>query len=271
MQHTIITAHKELSLYVSELWTYRSVFFCLALRDILVYYRQTVIGVIWVLLKPLLMVLFFTLIFGRLVSLPAHGVPYFLIVFSGMLVWQFFLDTFVFGSSSFLASQELITKIYFPRVFISSSRIICSLIDFFVLFCSFMVISFFRYPAVFTLRLLWIPLAVVWLSIVALFTALLFGSLIVFYRDFRHILQFVSQLGLYLSPIGFLSSILPFKWKLVFSINPLCGIIDLIRWVFFNFACDPICIAISLMSTACIVIISIAYFLSVEDKFADII
>jgi lipopolysaccharide transport system permease protein len=271
MPQTVITPHKTIWTYTKELWTYRNVFVCLALRDILVYYRQTVIGVVWVLLKPLLMVLFFTLIFGRLVSLPAHGVPYFLIVFSGMLVWQFFLDSFMFGSGAFLASQELITKIYFPRIFIPSSRIICSLLDFFVLLCCFLLIGCFRYSALFSYRLLLIPVGVLWLTIITLAASLLFGSLIVLYRDFRHVLQFVSQLGLYMSPIGFLSSVIPPPWRAVLSLNPLCGVIDLFRWMFFNFPCDLLCIIISLMSTGFISVVSIAYFLRVEDRFADIV
>lgn len=271
MNRKIITPYKSWKLFFKELWDYREVFIFLGLRDLLVQYRQTVIGILWVALRPLITVFIFTIVFGRLAHFTSKGVPYFLIIFSGMLVWQLFADIFNFGSSALLSNTPLLTKIYFPRIMLPTSRIICALLDFFIMFALFAVLGLMWGYSIFSFRLLLLPLFLFLNMVFALSITVLFSALIVTYRDFRHLIPFILQVGLYVSPIGFQSDVIEYKWRLLLSLNPLMGIVDSFRWIFFGFPFPFVTFSISFLSIILLTGISLCYFKNVESTFPDII
>ena len=271
MSEIIITSKKSWQSSLKELWDYKEVFFFLGWRDILVHYKQTAIGVLWVVLRPLLTVAVFTIIFSKIAGISSGSTPYALVVFSAMLAWQFFADMLTYASMSFLGNEQLISKVYFPRIMLPASRLLCASIDFFIAFACYALISLFwyRYIPPFTFFLL--PFFCVWLGIFSLAISLLFATLIVRYRDFRHILPFVAQLGIYCTPVGFSFSMVPHALRLLLAINPLSGIINGFRWCLLG---EPLyfeCLFISLLVTGLSAAISIGYFKSAEEHFADII
>jgi lipopolysaccharide transport system permease protein len=269
MQETIITAKKSWKELLSELWEYREVFLFLGWRDILVHYKQTAIGIVWVVLRPLLTVLIFTIIFSRIAGIESSIAPYPLIVFTAMLAWQFFVDMLIYASNSFLANQELVSKVYFPRMILPASRILCGLVDFCVALLFYFLLSFIRYQFIPPLQIVFFPLFVVWLILVSFSISLLFASLIVRYRDFRHIVPFISQLGLYCTSVGFSLSMVPKKLVMLLGINPLVGVINGFRWALLAEPLQINTMIVSLVMTGIITIISLLYFKSAQDTFAD--
>ena len=219
MQETIITSHKSWRELLSELWEYREIFLFLGWRDILVHYKQTVVGIVWVVLRPLLTVLIFTIVFSRIAGIESSVAPYPLIVFSAMLAWQFFVDMLTYASNSFLANEQLVSKVYFPRVILPASRMLCSLVDFCISFLFYILLSLVRYQFVPPVQILLFPLFVLWIIAISFSVSLLFASLIVRYRDFRHIVPFVTQLGLYCTSVGFSLSMVPPQLVIFLGIN----------------------------------------------------
>lgn len=271
MNETVITSKKSWNLFFKELWEYKEVLLFLGWRDILVQYKQTSIGILWVIIRPLLTVVIFTIIFSRIAHLSSNGLPYPLVVFSGMLAWQFFADTFSYGSNSFISNVQLISKVYFPRVMLPASRLLCSLVDFSVAFLFYCALSVFRYANLPSGALLFLPFFVAWLAIFSFLVSLLFASLIVQYRDFRHIVPFVVQLGVYLTPVGYSLSMIPQEIGLLLALNPLTGIINGFRYCLLGEAFFKEVFVISLIMTFCVAIISILYFKKAEKFFADLI
>ena len=265
----IITPTKTWKDIFSELWEYREVFIFLGWRDILVQYKQTVLGIAWVLIRPLLTVAIFTIIFSRIAGIESVGTPYPLLVFSGMLVWQFFADMLTFGSNCFLANQQLVSKVYFPRLLLPASRVLCSLVDFGVAFTFYLILSFVRYGIYPSVTFLTLPLFFCWLVIVAFSVSLLFASLIVCYRDFRHVIPFAAQLGIYITPVGFSLAMAPVYVRYILALNPLTGVINGFRYALLGEALEPIVLMISLGMTLFVCVASIVYFKSVEGVFAD--
>ncbi len=269
MQTTIITSKKSWKGIFSELWEYKEVFIFLGWRDILVQYKQTVLGIAWVLIRPLLTVAIFTIIFSRIAGIESHGAPYPLLVFSGMLAWQFFADMLTFGSNCFLANQQLVSKVYFPRLLLPASRVLCSLVDFGIAFGFYIILSLIRYQMFPPLKFLTFPIFLVWLILVAFSVSLLFASLIVCYRDFRHVIPFATQLGVYITPVGFSLSMAPKYVQYILALNPLTGIINGFRYALLGEPLVPGVLAVSVVMTIICMIISIIYFKSVEGTFAD--
>ncbi len=265
----IITSKKSWKDILFELWDYREVFIFLGWRDILVQYKQTSLGVAWVLLRPLLTVTIFTVIFSRIAGIDSQGIPYPLMVFSGMLVWQFFADMLTFGSNCFLANQQLISKVYFPRLLLPASRVLCSLVDFFIAFTFYIFLSVIRYHVIPPVQFFLFPIFLLWLMIFTFSISLFSASLIVCYRDFRHVIPFATQLGVYITPVGFNLFMAPKYVQYILGCNPLTGIINGFRYVLFGEILVPEVIIISFVMTLVCIGVSAIYFKSVEGTFAD--
>ena len=226
---TVITANPDGNGYWSELWRSRELLGMMVWRDIVVRYKQTAMGVSWALLRPIATMLVFTLIFGKLANLPANGAPYPLMVFAGLLPWLFFSATFSDGSNSVVSNANLVSKVYFPRVIIPLVSLVVGLVDFLLAMLIYFVMSTF-YGAPPGIHILALPFFLMQLCLLILGCSLLVAALSVWYRDFRHLLPVVLQLGVFLSPVGFASTVVPEKWRLLYAINPMVGIIDGFRW-----------------------------------------
>lgn len=266
----IITTRRSLPAYFKELLGYGELFVFFTLRELLLRYKQTVLGVGWAVLRPLIMMIIFTVIFSRLVGFSSANAPYPILVLCALLPWQFFSDGFFYASNSLINNENLISKIYFPRIIIPASYIMCSAVDF--LF-SFLILIFLMvyYGCSFQVTILMAPLFLIWNFIFSLGVSIFIAALNVRYRDFRHIVPFIVQISLYVSPVGFSSSIISYKWRLIFSLNPLVGIIDGFRWACIG---EPIYmpgIIISSITTIFFLVVGILYFRKEEDSFADII
>lgn len=273
MDELIIEAGRTEAHYWRDLWRYRDLFYFLAWRDLLVRYKQTVFGVLWAVLRPLLTMIVFVAIFSRIAGLPSDGVPYAILVLGGMLPWQFFSTALADSSSSLVSNANLITKIYFPRIILPASSVIVALVDFAItLVLMAMVMLWYRYlPPV---RIVLLPVFVVLALLAALGPGLLATALNVKYRDFRFVIPFVVQFGLYVSPVGFRSSLVEDKLgpiaRLVYAINPMVGVIDGFRWCI---GAEPSlhvgALAISVVTSCVMLWAGVRFFRNTEKGFAD--
>ena len=258
--------------YWNDLWRFRELFLFLAWRDILVRYKQTSIGLAWSLIRPFLTMIVFTVIFGRLAKLPSEGVPYPILVYAGMLPWQFFATSFTDASNSLLNNSNMLTKIYFPRLIIPVSTVIVNLVDFLISFIILVGLMIWYHFAP-SWSILFLPLYLILAILTALGAGIYVAALNVKYRDFKYIVPFVVQFGLYISPVGFSSNVVPDKWRLLYSINPMVGIIDGFRWSILG-GDSHIFLPGMIISIAFIFflfIFGIIYFRKTEKSFADII
>jgi lipopolysaccharide transport system permease protein len=269
----VIEAHRVERQYWHDLWLYRELFHILAWRDLAVRYKQTVIGVAWALIRPVLMMVIFTVVFGRIAKLPSEGTaPYAIMVFAAMLPWQFFSAALTESSNSLVQNANLISKIYFPRLIVPASSVITSLVD---LLVSFVVMAgmmaFYNYWP--DWRILLLPLFIALAFGAAIGVGLWLCALNVEYRDFRYIVPFIVQFGLYVSPVGFSSSVVPEQWRLWYSLNPMVGVIDGFRWAILRgeaqFYWPGLLISIGLTVMLCYS--GTWYFRKMERGFADII
>ena len=259
--------------YWTDLWRYRELFYILSWRDISVRYKQTVIGILWALIRPLLTMVVFTVIFGKMAKFPSDGnAPYAIMVYAGMLPWQFFSSAITATSNSLVGNAQLITKVYFPRLIIPVSSIITSFVDFII---SFIILIFLMFY--FSFLPTWRMAYLLGFLIITFLTALGFGlfitSLNVKYRDFRYIVPFIVQLGLYISPVGFSSSVIPEKYRLLYSLNPMVGVIDGFRWSILGDNSNIYIpgFILSLFVAVIFLIIGLMKFRKMEKTFADII
>jgi lipopolysaccharide transport system permease protein len=269
----IIEAGRAEKHYWADLWRYRELFYILSWRDITVRYKQTVIGVLWAILRPLLTMIVFTVIFGRLAKLPSDGnVPYAIMVYAAMLPWQFFASSVSDSSNSLIDNTQLITKVYFPRIIIPISSVVTSSIDFLVSFVILIfLMAYFRFTP--SWNILFLPVFLMVAFLTAAGAGLYITALNVKYRDFRYIIPFIVQFGLYISPVGFSSSIVPEKYRLLYSLNPMVGVIDGFRWAILG-AKSTIYLPGFLMSIGVMLfflILGIYKFRKMEKTFADII
>jgi lipopolysaccharide transport system permease protein len=226
----IIEAGRQERNYWRDLWRYRELFRVLAWRDLAVRYKQTVIGVAWAVIRPLLTMVVFTVIFGRIAKLPSDGTaPYPLMVFAGMLPWTFFSTGLSEASNSMLNNANLISKIYFPRLIVPTATVVVAFVDFLITFVMLIFLMAW-YHFIPGWRMLVLPGFVLLAFLVSMGPALWIASLNVKYRDFRYIVPFIVQFGLYVSPVGFSSSVVPEEWRLLYSLNPMVGVIDGFRW-----------------------------------------
>lgn len=267
----IIEAGRAERHYWRDLWTYRELFYFLAWRDVLVRYKQAALGVAWALLRPFLTMVVFTVVFGKIARLPSDGAPYALLVFTGMLPWQFFANSLAEGSASLIGNANLISKVYFPRLIVPTSAVVVTLVDFFVSLI-LLVALFLWYQVVPSWRVATLPLFVLIAFAASAGAGLWLGALNVKYRDFRYIVPFMVQFGLYVSPVGFSSSIVPAEWRLVYSLNPMVGVIDGFRWALLGGTSMywP-SFLISMTLVVVLLVTGIWYFRRVERSFADVI
>lgn len=268
----IIEAGRIERQYWQDLWRYRELFYFLAWRDILVRYKQTFIGILWAVIRPFLTMVVFTVVFGRLAKLPSEGVPYPILVFAAMLPWQFFANALAECSSSLITNANLLSKVYFPRLIVPTSAVIVSFVDFLI---SGMVLLGLMawYNFVPSWQILTLPLFILIAFLAAMGAGLWLAALNVQYRDFRYIVPFIVQFGLYVSPVGFSSSIVPEQWKLWYSLNPMVGVIDGFRWAILGQNTQFLTyeFAISLSLVFLLLITGISYFRKMERTFADVI
>ncbi|HEY4784580.1 MAG TPA: ABC transporter permease [Bacteroidales bacterium] len=259
--------------YWTDLWRYRELFYILSWRDLKVRYKQTVVGVAWSVVRPLLTMIIFTLVFGRLAKMHSIGdAPYPIMVFAGLLPWYFFSNSLSEASNSLIGNTNLISKVYFPRLIIPASSIITSFVDFLISFVLMLILMVY-YQFVPSWHMIFMPLFL----IVAFGASFGFGlwltTMNVKYRDFRYIIPFIVQFGLYISPVGFSSSIVPEKWRLLYSLNPMVGVIDGFRWSIIGDAATiywPGFLA-SLGVIVFLMWYSIRHFRKMEKAFADYI
>jgi lipopolysaccharide transport system permease protein len=258
--------------YWKDLWRFRELLWFLAWRDILVRYKQTIIGVAWSLIRPLLTMIVFTVVFGKLAGLPSNGVPYPILVMAGLLPWQFFANSLSESSDSMISNANIISKVYFPRLIIPASSTVVSLVDFLITFLLMLALMLWYgvYP---TWRLIAIPMLMILVLATALGAGLWFAALNTRFRDFRYVVPFVVQFGLYISPVGFSSDVINEDWRFLYSLNPMVAVIDGFRWALiggdaaiywpgFALSC---CLIFLLLFTG------IRYFRNMEKSFADVI
>src|ERR1700704_2867618 len=272
MQELLIEPGRAEKNYWGDLWRYRELFYILAWRDISVRYKQTAIGVIWAVLRPFLAMVIFTVVFGRIAKMPSNGIPYPILVVAAMLPWQFFANALTEASNSLVTNTNLVSKVYFPRLIIPAGAVITSLLDLLIsaALLGVLMIYFQFLP---DWRVLTLPLFTLLAFLAALGPGLLLAALNVKFRDFRHVIPFIAQFGLFISPVGFSSDVIPANWRLIYSLNPMVGVIDGFRWAICRgnshlyvpgFILSVIVIAVFLW-------LGVWYFRRTEKGFADII
>jgi len=271
-EETVIAAGRTGQRYLQDLWEYRELFLFLAWRDVLVRYKQTVVGVAWALIRPLLTMLVLSLVFGKFGKMPSGDAPYPLLVFCGILPWQFFATALAESGNSLVANTGLISKVYFPRLLIPAGTLITALVDFLIslLFLGVLMVWYGWVPPG-TIALL--PLFALLACVASFGVGVWVSALTVEYRDFRFIVPFIVQFGLYLSPVGFTSSVVPERYRLLYSLNPMVGVIDGFRWSILGggYALYWPGLAISVVGGSLLLIAGIWYFRRTETTFADVI
>lgn len=259
--------------YWRDIWAYRELFFVLAMRDISVRYKQTVIGIAWAVVRPLMTMVVFTLVFSRLARLPSDGgAPYAVLVFAGMLPWFLFSGILGEASSSLVANANLVGKVYFPRIVIPASAAVVAVVDTLINLITLLgLMMIFRFLP--DWRILFLPGFIAFAVIASLGPALLIAALNVKYRDFRYIIPFILQFGLYISPVGFSSAAVPEQWRFWYSLNPIVGIIDGFRWCLLGGASQLYApgFLMSLVVAAGFLWLGVFYFRGAEKTFADLI
>jgi len=259
--------------YWADLWRFRELFLILAWRDLSVRYKQTIIGVVWAILRPFLTMVVFTVVFGRLAKLPSDGnAPYALLVFAGMLPWTLFSSVLSEASNSLIGNANLISKVYFPRLIVPTATVVTAFVDFMISFVILVGLSvYYRFAPGWNMLLL--PIFILLVLLASLGPGLWVTALNVKYRDFRYVIPFVVQFGMYVSPVGFSSSVVPEKWRLLYNLNPMVGIIDGFRWCILGGG-SPIHWPGFLLSLAVVVFflwLGISQFRKMEKSFADLI
>lgn len=271
-QETFIRAGQKEQDYWRDLWRYRELFQMLAWRDVSVRYKQTVIGVAWAVIRPLLTMVIFTVIFSKVARLPTEGtIPYALLVLAGMLPWQFFSTALTDASNCLVANANLVTKVYFPRSIMPASALIVSMID--MLICMGLAVPLMIwYQRVPGWSLLLLPAYLLLAVVTSLGPGLWLSALNVRYRDFRYVVPFMVQFGLYVSPVGFSSTVVPEQWRPLFYLNPMAAVIDGFRWCLLG---DTAIYwpgqLIGAGVAAALLYSGLRYFRSVEKGFADVI
>jgi len=258
--------------YWQDLWNHREILFFLAWRDILIRYKQTVIGASWVLIRPLLTMLVFTIVFGRIAKLPADGIPYPLLVFTGLLPWYFFSNALSDCSNSLVSNSHLLSKVYFPRLIVPASTLLVSMVDLAISSCLLLLLMAW-YGFLPDWRIIFLPVFTLFTAIVALGLGLWFAALNVRYRDFRHLVPFFLQLGVYISPVGYSTTLIPEKWRAFYYLNPMVGIIDGFRWCILGAECNIFWMGVlfSALLSILMLLLGLRYFRESEASFADVI
>lgn len=272
-QVTIIESGRTEKNYWSDLWRYRELFLILAWRDLSVRYKQTTIGIAWAILRPFLTMVVFTIIFGRLARLPSEGdAPYALMVFAAMLPWSLFSTSLSEASNSLIGNEKLISKVYFPRLIIPTATVVTAFVDFLVSFIILLgLMVYYRFTP--DWNIVWLPIFILLAVLTSLGPGLWITALNVKFRDFRYIIPFIVQFGLYISPVGFSTDIVPDQWRLLYSLNPMVGIIDGFRWCILgsqSYIYWP-GFMLSLLIVSFFLWLGVSQFRKMEKTFADLI
>jgi lipopolysaccharide transport system permease protein len=268
----VIEAGRTERHYWRDLWGYRELFFFLAWRDILVRYKQAVIGIAWSVIRPLVTMAIFTVVFGKLAKLPSGGVPYPILVFAAMLPWQFFSTAVLEGSNSLIQNSNIIAKVYFPRIIVPVSIVMVSLVDFLIsLVLLFALMVWYQWWP--DWRIVALPLFLLLGMAASVGLILWLSALNVRYRDFRYVVPFMIHVGLFLSPVGFSSAIVPEQWRLLYALNPMVGVIDGFRWALLSGEATIYwpSVWLSAFVSAAILASGVRYFRRTERTFADVI
>lgn len=253
-----------------DLWLYRDVAWQLAVRDVKVRYRQTGLGITWAVLQPLLMMLVFTLFLGHLAHIPSGGLPYAVFALAGLVPWTYFANSLTVGADSLVNNSALVSKIYFPRIFIPAGVVMAGLIDFGVGFLV-LIVFVLAYGVALTVKVLAVPLFVGLAVAAALGVTSGLAAVNVRYRDVRYAVPFVVQLWLFATPVAYPTTLLGEPWRTILSINPMVGVIDGFRWAVLGLSPHWGQIAISGASSLSLLVLGLAYFSRVERHFADIV
>ncbi|WP_150051639.1 MULTISPECIES: ABC transporter permease [Methylomonas] len=270
-QQTVITPQKTISDAGRELWEYRDLFYFLAWRDLKVRYKQTAIGATWAILRPLLTMLVFTVVFGRLAKMPSEGeAPYAIMVFTAMLPWYFFANTLSEAANAVVNNSAMISKVYFPRIIAPTAPLLVNTVDFFISF-ALLIVMMAWYRFVPSLAIVLLPGFLLLAAITALGLGYLISALNVKYRDFRYVVPFLVQIGLYISPVGFSSRVIPEQWRSLYSLNPMVGVIDGFRWMVIgdSVQLDWQRFGLSTGVSILLFLIGYRYFMRTERQFAD--
>jgi lipopolysaccharide transport system permease protein len=268
---TIVPVSGWYLLDIKEIWKYRELFYFLAWKDIKVRYKQTVLGALWALLQPLLTMALFSIIFGLFLKVNTGGAPYPIFAFAALLPWQLFAFALMHASNSLVNDKNLVTKIYFPRIIVPLASVVTGLADF-VVSLFILIGMLFIYEIPITNRILILPLFVFMALSSALAVGIWLSALLVKYRDFRYVIPFLTQFWMYATPIAYASSLVPARWRTIYALNPMVGVVEGFRWAFLgNIDLD---ITSLLISTSVVIVLFIGgllYFQRMEDTFADVI
>lgn len=265
-------SNRLLGIDIAELWRYRELFVFLAWRDILVRYKQTALGVAWAFIQPVLTMVIFTVIFGRVADLPSGNAPYAVMTLAAVLPWQFFANAISTSSGSVVGAGNMVQKVYFPRLIIPVSSTLSGIVDFAIgLGILFALMLWYRID--FTVTLLLLPAFITLALLSALSVGIWMSALNVKYRDVKYVVPFIISMGMYVSPVGYMSSMIPEEWRPVYSLNPMVGVIDGFRWAVLGPAFEPhwpgFCLSLAVVMT--LLLSSLMYFRATERTFADII
>ena len=259
-------------LNLKEIWHYRELIYFLSWRDLKVRYKQSVLGILWAILQPMMSMVVFTIFFGNLAKVPSDGIPYPIFSYAALVPWTFFSSALNVSARSMLANGGMISKIYFPRIIVPMASILANFVDFLIAFVILVAMMFF-YHIIPTLNMLWLPLFLLLSVITAMGVGLWLSALVVMYRDFGYLLGYISTFWQYISPVIYSSSLVPAKWRLLFSLNPMTGVIEGFRWALLGTVrvVSPLMFAISGSIAFIIFVSGLFYFRRMERIFADMI
>jgi lipopolysaccharide transport system permease protein len=258
-------------LNLADVWAYRELLYFLVWRDVKVRYKQTALGAAWAIIQPVMTMLVFSVFFGRLAKVPSDGIPYPVFAFAALLPWQLFAYALSESSNSLVGSQHLITKVYFPRLVIPISSVVAGLVDFAIAFIVLLVLMWY-YGVAPTAAVVFLPLFILLAIITALAVGLWLSSLNVKYRDIRYTLPFLTQFWMFVTPVAYPSSLIPGKWRTLYGLNPMAGVVEGFRWALLGKAEGPgPLLAVSIVAVAALLIGGLVYFRRMERTFADLV
>ena len=255
---------------LKELWAYRELLWVMMMRDIKVRYKQTVLGVAWAVIQPVITMIIFTIIFGRLAKIPSDGIPYPVFVFSGLLAWNFFSSAISTGGASLVSASGLISKVYFPRLIVPLASIGVTIIDF-AIACIILLILMILYSVNISIQIFLLPLFFFGLLVTSVGLSSWLSAVTVTYRDFRYVIPFMLQIWMYLTPVIYPVSFIPEKWRWLLYLNPLLGWIDGLRAAFLGKPIDWLAVGIAALFAIVLLFLGIRYFEKAERRFADVI
>jgi len=262
--------HRWFALDLSDLWHYRELLYFLTWRDVKVRYKQTVLGAAWAVLQPLLTMVVFSIIFGKLAKLPSAGIPYPIFTYTALLPWQLFAFALTNSSNSLVGSQNLISKVYFPRLVIPIASVLPGLVDFAIAFVVLLGMMFYYHISI-TVRILILPVFILFGIVTALAVGFWLSALNVEYRDIRYVVPFMTLFWQYATPVAYSSSLIPERWRVLYALNPMVGVVEGFRWAVLGKGEIGSLLWVSIGIVLLLLFSGLIYFKHMEDTFADVI